>query len=967
MRKIQLLLLMLALCSPRLNLAWAGMSHIEEVLVQTQHPKQVTFSIIGTSLPSFQIYPLKQNTRFALDLPGVDLSQLPPPIVGEHILLKSVLFETHRGRHLQSPRAIFVFRKAVQYEIKSDENALHFIFTYAGTDKKFKEQLSQNLKNRKTEQILVTTTTQQLQALQQQVARMTSSLRTLKDNFQVQELHQSKEIERIKIHQRKLQQENQNLGTEISNKNLFIKTLNKELQTLKAKQQKKYAEVVSEENKYKSLQNAIARAQKEFSELQQLQLVQTTQNQQLKATIAELKKQERLLQSAQKQVETFLKKQQDLVKSEKNKKTNLQNDVVFLQSEREQQQKIYAQLAQKYNETQVHLNRLSEGINTLRRNREKEQKKLSVIKEKQEKATFTLKGLQNNIADLKIEKRKYQHQLKTLAQQQSDAAERLKSFHKDQKNIKSLQKLKKKLHQEIIHKQDLHEKISQQNKMEADLKTISQQQKASKLKEENKRLEKQNVVLKQLTREQKREHENILTQNQQLHHMMKKEIKSYESALKQQTLKIENTKEELSKLVAETQSKRQEVDELKLSYSKLINTQKAEQEKIANSNKDLIESHQSTLQELIREEKELQNDIERQREQLQLVSIKNEHARKTWHEDNAKRLKEEKQKIEALRLTQQKLKEQITHDLQKQEQEYRNETLSQKRIQEDEIKRLRNEKEALLKEILIHKQQKEELKERAKIDVLQINEKHLKSQKEKNDIITLLTKEKESLNELLVEHKQVKKKNTLVIENQNEKMQALQQQNTALKKQKETAVEKLALVKNQSLKNQKSNTQKTITRSTKRIPLTKIDNLPVVHNRYWQVAPEKIDRSKFGGDSEVKAKEPGRGVLNRLMVVRNKGNMGSKVGLRIDGGARFAITQQSPTSYLIKLFDTRAGNLKVRRILDASDINTTVLRLLPHIEEEQQHRISLRIELRKPTRIQTAQDGELLWLRFDDI
>ena len=93
---------------------------------------------------------------------------------------------------------------------------------------------------------------------------------------------------------------------------------------------------------------------------------------------------------------------------------------------------------------------------------------------------------------------------------------------------------------------------------------------------------------------------------------------------------------------------------------------------------------------------------------------------------------------------------------------------------------------------------------------------------------------------------------------------------------------------------------------------------------------------------------------------------GSSVGLRIDGGARFAISRQSPTSYVIQLFDTRAGNLKVRRILDASDINTNVLRLLPHVEEDQRHRISLRIELRKPTRLQTTQDGTLLWLRFND-
>ena len=42
------------------------------------------------------------------------------------------------------------------------------------------------------------------------------------------------------------------------------------------------------------------------------------------------------------------------------------------------------------------------------------------------------------------------------------------------------------------------------------------------------------------------------------------------------------------------------------------------------------------------------------------------------------------------------------------------------------------------------------------------------------------------------------------------------------------------------------------------------------------------------------------------MVVRNKHDTGS-VGLRIDGGARFAISRQSPTSYVIQLFDTRVA------------------------------------------------------------
>ena len=42
---------------------------------------------------------------------------------------------------------------------------------------------------------------------------------------------------------------------------------------------------------------------------------------------------------------------------------------------------------------------------------------------------------------------------------------------------------------------------------------------------------------------------------------------------------------------------------------------------------------------------------------------------------------------------------------------------------------------------------------------------------------------------------------------------------------------------------------------------------------------------------------------------------------------------------MLTLFDTRAGNLDVRRILDARALDGEVLRILPHVEEDARHRV----------------------------
>ena len=134
------------------------------------------------------------------------------------------------------------------------------------------------------------------------------------------------------------------------------------------------------------------------------------------------------------------------------------------------------------------------------------------------------------------------------------------------------------------------------------------------------------------------------------------------------------------------------------------------------------------------------------------------------------------------------------------------------------------------------------------------------------------------------------------------------------------------------------------------------------NNRYELASAPREDEDAFGGDGFYE--EPassGRGWLNQVTVERGT-TSASRVGVRVDGGARFSVTRKSAREVVLTLHDTRAGNLNVRRILDAADLGTSVIRVLPHVEEDAQHRVDLVIELRDPAPVQIRQDERMLWL-----
>lgn len=113
----------------------------------------------------------------------------------------------------------------------------------------------------------------------------------------------------------------------------------------------------------------------------------------------------------------------------------------------------------------------------------------------------------------------------------------------------------------------------------------------------------------------------------------------------------------------------------------------------------------------------------------------------------------------------------------------------------------------------------------------------------------------------------------------------------------------------------------------------------------------------FGGASD----EPGRGVLSYVTIQR-KNARASRVGLRVDQGARFAIERAGDRELLLTLFDTRAANLDVRRILDATSLQTSVLRVVPQVQESNPFRVQLKVELREDLPVRLTEDDTMLWI-----
>ena len=120
------------------------------------------------------------------------------------------------------------------------------------------------------------------------------------------------------------------------------------------------------------------------------------------------------------------------------------------------------------------------------------------------------------------------------------------------------------------------------------------------------------------------------------------------------------------------------------------------------------------------------------------------------------------------------------------------------------------------------------------------------------------------------------------------------------------------------------------------------------------------DDSNDGDDDGDLDESVGRSVLSQVTVQRMAG--GARVGIRVDGGARYHVARRGRGKLVLTLVDTRAQNLDVRRVLDARSMGGPVLRVLPTVDEDRRFRIELVIETRGQNPVKIQQDGQFLWL-----
>ena len=134
-------------------------------------------------------------------------------------------------------------------------------------------------------------------------------------------------------------------------------------------------------------------------------------------------------------------------------------------------------------------------------------------------------------------------------------------------------------------------------------------------------------------------------------------------------------------------------------------------------------------------------------------------------------------------------------------------------------------------------------------------------------------------------------------------------------------------------------------------------------NHYQRVNLPNTKGDEWGGDDDDSNdidEGEGRSVLSQVMVQRSAA--GARVGVRVDGGARYHVSRRGRDHLVLTLVDTRAENLDVRRVLDARALGSAVLRVMPTVEEDSRFRIELVVETRGQAPVRIEQDGQMLWL-----
>jgi hypothetical protein len=113
-----------------------------------------------------------------------------------------------------------------------------------------------------------------------------------------------------------------------------------------------------------------------------------------------------------------------------------------------------------------------------------------------------------------------------------------------------------------------------------------------------------------------------------------------------------------------------------------------------------------------------------------------------------------------------------------------------------------------------------------------------------------------------------------------------------------------------------------------------------------------------GDDDDIDESE-GRSVLSQVVVQRS--GEGARVGVLVDGGARYHVGRRGQ-QLVLTLLDTRARDLDVRRTLDARALGGPVTRVSPSVDEDRRFRVELVIDTRGPAPVRIQQDGAMLWI-----
>ena len=343
-------------------------------------------------------------------------------------------------------------------------------------------------------------------------------------------------------------------------------------------------------------------------------------------------------------------------------------------------------------------------------------------------------------------------------------------------------------------------------------------------------------------------------------------------------------------------------------------------------------------------------------------------------EEEARRLAEQKRKEEeARRLAEQKRKEEEARrvaELKRKEEEARR-LAEQKRKEEEEARRLAEQKrkEEEARRLAEQKRKEEEARRLAEQKRKEEEARRLAAQKRKEEEARRLAEQKRKEEEArrLAEQKRKDEEARRLAAQKRKEEEARR-----LAEQKRKEEEALRVAQAEERRRQEEARRRQAQGNQRRIEVASVHRSPQhgfggqavdigAMSKFVRTQGPRADESGFGGGDTYD--ERGRSALSLITVQRNTKKR-SRVGITVEGGARYSIRRRSDDELVLTLFDTRAVNLQVRRILDARRLKTSVLRVLPHVEEDARHRVELVIETRKGAPTSVTEEEDTLWIHI---